>query len=127
MMVIFIFFLIRLLFVATLLILLFYILKSPQYRQILNTMVDGIKEGLKASGFWIGKKTYSVELYKWMATDDEDVCEDCLERSSWEPMDIADWMKEGLPRTQEAETECGQKCRCHLVLYKSKIQSSKLH
>ncbi len=53
--------------------------------------------------------------------DDEDVCEDCLKRASWPPMDIADWMKVGLPRTSEAHTSCGQHCRCQLVPYKPKV------
>ena len=62
-------------------------------------------------------RQYPVELYVWKISNDDDVCEDCLERASWEPMDIADWMKEGLPGTPEAETECGENCRCKLVLY----------
>lgn len=64
---------------------------------------------------------YPVELYKWVAMDDEEVCEECLERASWPPMDIADWMKAGLPRTPEADTECGRNCRCQLMLYESKV------
>ena len=63
------------------------------------------------------RRKYPVELYVWKITNDEHVCEDCLDRASWEPMDIADWMKEGLPGTPEAELECGEKCRCKLVLY----------
>lgn len=65
----------------------------------------------------ISRRKYPVELYVWKISNDENVCEDCLDRASWEPMDIADWMKEGLPGTHEADTECGDKCRCKLVLY----------
>jgi len=66
-----------------------------------------------------------VELYKWVIVDDERVCDDCLERASWAPMDIANWMKEGMPRTPEADTECGEECQCRLVPYKPTIPSEK--
>ena len=66
---------------------------------------------------------YPVELYKWVTAGDGAVCGDCLERASWAPMDIADWMKEGLPRTLEADTACGENCRCRLILTQRRIPS----
>lgn len=68
---------------------------------------------------------YPIELYKWVTAGDGAVCEDCLQRASWVPMDIADWMKEGLPRTPEADTACGENCRCRLVMAKRHIPSGK--
>ncbi len=82
-----------------------------------KTFWKAFREALKGSGLWWSKR-HPVELWKWETMEDEDVCEDCLMRASWPPMDIADWMKEGLPGTPEAETECGPNCRCRLVPYK---------
>ena len=96
--------------------LLYVLLQKPDTRESFRILMNGIKEGFKGAGFLLPRK-YPVELYVWEPVEDDDVCEDCLERSSLPPMDIADWMKEGLPGTPEAETECGEKCRCRLVLY----------
>ncbi len=62
---------------------------------------------------------YPLELYIWVTSHDKNVCEDCIRRSKLQPMDIADWMKIGLPGTPEADTCCGDECRCRLVLYKT--------
>ena len=75
------------------------------------------KEELKGNLFLPRKYRCPLELWKWETTDDESVCEDCLERANWPPMDIADWMKEGLPGTPEAHTHCKEHCRCELVLH----------
>jgi hypothetical protein len=68
-----------------------------------------------------------LELWKWETLQDEDVCDDCLERATWPAMDIADWMKVGMPGTPEVETECGDNCRCQLVRYESTILFKKHH
>lgn len=99
-------------------ILTFYILfQNASFRESWQTLLGGIRQGLKEFGLPSGSSRYPVELYVWETIDDEDVCEDCLERACWPAMDIADWFKEGLPGTPEAETECGKKCRCQLVPY----------
>ena len=72
-------------------------------------------EGFKSGGI-LGHRRYPVELWKWETMEDGEVCEDCLERAAKAPMDIADWMKEGMPRTAEARTKCGEHCRCQLVI-----------
>ena len=92
-------------------------------KEAFKTLWNGIREGLKGTSLW-ARKRYPVELWKWETMQDEDVCEDCLERASWPPMDIADWMKEGLPGTPEAETQCGPNCRCQLVPCKPKPSST---
>ena len=92
----------------------YLIFKSMPAHNALRTLGNGFQEGLKFCGFLFPKR-YPVELWKWETMDDEDVCEDCLERASWPPMDIADWMKEGMPRTAEADTPCGNHCRCQLI------------
>ncbi len=91
---------------------------NKKVKQGLRILWQGFQEALKGSGVAPVRPRYPVELYKWETMDDEDVCEDCLERATWPPMDIADWMKEGLPGTPEAETECGHECRCRLIRYK---------
>jgi len=84
-----------------------------------ETFVDGLKSALRDCGFMFRQGNYySVELYKWVLNTDEEVCEESIERSDWPAMDIADWMKVGLPCSSEGETLCGQKCSCKLVLYK---------
>jgi len=89
-----------------------------------HTFIQGMKEALKGCGFVFNQKLYSVELYKWVAQEDDEVCEDCLERASWPAMDIADWMKVGLPNTKEASTHCKDNCRCELTLHKSEIRTT---
>ena len=55
---------------------------------------NGFKAALKDCGFHFPiKPSYRVELYKWIACDDEDICKDCRGRASWLAMDIEDWMK----------------------------------
>jgi len=102
------------------------LIKAPGRKESLQTFFNGFKDGLKGSGFHTKQHRYPVELWIWETMDDEDVCEHCLERASWPPMDIADWMKEGLPGTPESETECGPDCRCRLVRYNPK-KSSRHH
>ena len=112
--------LLSLILFVILVVLLYALLKQPRYQESLHALMGGLKEGLKGCGFKMSQHRYPVELYLWMTVDDENVCEDCRERASWPPMDIADWMKEGLPGTPEAETECGDDCRCKLVRYKAR-------
>ncbi len=96
-------------------------MSSPMLRALKDALWKKIRDQrLRAS-----QGPYAVELYKWVTADDSAVCEDCLKRASWAPMDIADWMKEGLPRTPEADTACGENCRCRLVLAQKRIPSGK--
>ena len=97
--------------------------KTPFVRNSLSTFLHGFKEGLKGSGLKSSARAYPVELWVWETMDDHEVCEDCLERASWPPMDIADWMKEGLPRTSESETQCGHHCRCQIVPFKKQVKT----
>ena len=90
--------------------------KSPAWQETIHTLTNGFREALRGCGF-LTPKRYMSELWKWETMQDEDVCEDCQERASWPAMDIADWMKEGMPGTPEAETRCGENCRCQLVRY----------
>lgn len=91
-------------------------MKESTIKNIGKTIAHGFGEALRTFGFFLPKK-YPVELWVWETMEDEEVCDDCLERSDWGPMDIADWMKKGLPRTPEAETQCAANCRCQLVRY----------
>ena len=95
-------------------------LKNPHLADALSTILGGVKHSFRWFGFVTPGQKYPIELYQWQTMEDDEVCEDCLERSTWPPMDIADWMKEGLPGTAEAETQCGKNCRCELVIYKPK-------
>jgi len=104
------------LFIALTSFLGWFFLQDPKSQESLRTLRAGFQTAMKDCGFTT-KRKYPVELWVWETMHDEDVCEDCLERASWPPMDIADWMKEGIPGTPEAETECGEHCRCRLVRY----------
>ena len=64
------------------------------------------------------KPRYPLDLWVWEHANDGKVCADCHDRASWPPMDIAEWIKEGLPRTPECDTQCGENCRCQIVPYK---------
>ena len=114
-----------LLWVALLLLAMSYVLFVIPHRahyhstkEALRTIMNGFRQGLRHCGVNLSKKKCPVELWKWETMKDEDVCEDCLERTSWPPMDIVDWMKEGVPRTPEADTYCSPNCRCELIRYK---------
>lgn len=102
------------LFITAVIYLAWLLIGNPQLKEALSTIANGFRDALRGCGF---QKKYPVELWKWETMHDEDVCEDCQERASWPPMDIADWMKEGMPRTPEAETKCGENCRCELTRY----------
>lgn len=117
-MIIFFFFIIRVLCMAAAIILLYSLFTNQGKENWLSTLNNGIKEGLRGCGFKIKKSEYSIELYRWVITDPENVCDDGLDRANWPAMDIADWMKVGLPGTPEADTECGEDCTCELRLYK---------
>ena len=98
----------------------------PRLAEALNIVMNGMREAFRGCGFCYWRTQSRPELYRWQTMDDMEVCEDCLERASWEPMDIADWMKHGLPGTPEAETHCGKNCRCELILLEdSKILTPK--
>ena len=96
-------------------------------REVFRIIRTGFHHGLRQCGLTISKKKLPIELWKWQTMDDEDVCADCLERATRPAMDIADWMKEGLPGTPEAYTECGESCRCELVLYEQKKNIFRKH
>ena len=93
-------------------------LTAPSLRKDWADFKNNLRESLKQSGLFDRQHPYPVELYAWVTANDEDVCEDCLHRSQLRPMDIAEWMKIGLPGTREAGTHCEHKCRCRLVLSK---------
>ncbi len=118
----------RILFLGTAIFLLVYLIINSKNKDALHVLARGIQEGLRRCGLIIAEKDqYTVELYKWVALDDGEACEDCLQRASWPAMDIADWMKKGLPKTLEAHTQCGEHCRCQLVFYKSKKSEKQYH
>ena len=91
----------------------------------LKILQNGLPAGLKDIGSNNPRHNYQAELWKWETMHDENVCKDCLERSTWPAMDIADWMKEGMPRTPEAETKCSENCRCQLVRYYPGVYANK--
>ena len=106
------------LFAATLLVLSFLFVRSNYCLEHRRILWEGFRKGLRGCGLNVSKKKLPVELWKWETMEDDEVCEDCLERASWPPMDIADWMKVGMPGTPEAQTDCTHGCRCRLVPYK---------
>ena len=119
------------LFLALLLILsaaglLWFVAQHPRIKETLKALSNS-DTGFAPQGTEpkASKKNYQIELWKWETMHDENVCQDCLERSTWPAMDIADWMKEGMPRTPEAETKCSENCRCQLVRYYPGVSANK--
>lgn len=96
-----------------------------RYKKSFQTLISGIKEGLRGCGFFIAKRRYPIELYQLTSeeTDEDEMCDDCLEAIDWDPMDIADWMKEGFPKTPEPYSKCHGECHCQLTLYKPSYSS----
>lgn len=82
-----------------------------------QTLLNRIRERLNGDGRHPPKHRYPVELWVWDNSEEDDPCEESLERCTWAPMDIADWMKEGIPQTPESGTEMCEGCRCQLVRY----------
>ena len=101
-----------------------YMVQHPHFKEGIKILQNGFRAGLKGSGLTPLKPRYKIERYKWVSMDDDEVCEDCLKRASWPAMDIAEWMKLGLPNTPETDTRCDH-CRCELVLENSDITSTK--
>lgn len=117
-MIIIIWCLLALIFIACGVFLALYLTRQVSAREAFQTLWNGFKEGLKGSGFLFTKHRYPVELYKWSLADEETVCDVCYEMSTWPPMDLADWMKEDLPKSANGHTQCGRDCQCELVLCK---------
>ena len=97
------------------------------FKEAIQIVKRGFYRGLLYCGLNISKRKCPVELWKWETMDDENVCDDCLQRAALPPMDIAEWMKIGLPTNPEAHTDCGKDCRCRLILYKPEKQPKKVH
>ena len=97
---------------------------SQSIKKIGKIIANGFREALRICGFFI-PRNYPVELWVWETMQDDEVCEACLERGSWPAMDIADWMKQGMPGTPEANTHCKNKCRCQLIRYQPPIPPQK--
>lgn len=114
------------LFLSLTVILLRILIRHPQTREAWRTIWEGFQDGLQGCGLKT-KRKYPVDLWVWETMADEEVCDDCQERAAWPPMDIADWMKEGLPGTGESETECADHCRCRLVPYNPQKKSTYRH
>lgn len=101
--------------------------KTPGFQRSWKILANGFKDAWRGAA-WTGQRPrYPVDLWVWETMEDEDVCEDCLQRAQMPPMDIADWMKHGIPGTPEAETECGENCRCRLIPYKKNNAFRKQH
>ena len=89
--------------------------QQSKNKEFLSIIQSGVKTALETCGFLFKSRKGKIELYKWIILSDE-VCEECLERTTWPAMDIADWMKAGLPDTPDGESFCGNNCQCELFL-----------
>lgn len=105
------------LFVSSCFLLAYLLHQNPSARESLRTLVQGFKQAWRQPGLVPPRRRYPVELYIWDICEECEDCEECQERASWEPMDIADWMAEGLPGTPEAAVDCDHECHCQLSLY----------
>lgn len=109
----------RILFFAAAVTLIYFYVKSLKSDGSIDIFKNGLKSALADCGFLFGsKKDIPIEVYKWTINERDDVCEESLDRATWPAMDIADWMKEGLPRYSDGSSLCGRDCRCKLTRYK---------
>jgi len=108
------------LFLSSLIFLIFMLSTEDRYKDKLMIIKEGIFEAFRNCGLIFKKRNNRVELYQWVTAEDESVCSNCYQRSLMAPMDIIDWMEEGLPRTPEARTLCKENCRCSLIIVKTK-------
>ena len=110
------------------LLLIAYFLNRRKEHEGLTILLNGFKNALSGWGlFTKSKDEYVVELYKWIILDDEDVCDECLKKASLPAMDIADWMKEGLPEDPPPYSACGGECKCKLVLFEKRSVRNRHH
>ncbi|MCA9405608.1 MAG: hypothetical protein KC684_03660 [Candidatus Omnitrophica bacterium] len=117
-MVVFFYIFVRLLIIGVSGWLIWMLLKGQNWQDIVQTIRHGFETAIKSCGFHTHQTRYPVELYKWVVLDEEDVSDECLERTIWPEMDIADWMQAGLPNTPEGPCQRGKECKCKLILYK---------
>ncbi|MBP9853422.1 MAG: hypothetical protein KBD53_00985 [Candidatus Omnitrophica bacterium] len=112
----------RILFFAAAIFLLYQYFKSLINDGSFHVMKHGLNKPFKNSQFdtKANHNQYTLELYKWSINEGENVCEEALDRAAWPAMDIADWMKEGLPRSSDGTSLCGRNCQCKLTRYKVK-------
>ncbi len=109
----------RIVFFVAAAFLVFYYLKSLKSDGFFDIFKNGWLSALKDCGFrFSDQKNYPIDVYKWTINERDDVCEESLDRTTWPAMDIADWMKEGLPRYSDGSSLCGRDCRCKLTRYK---------
>lgn len=108
----------RILFFLFAAVLCYYYVLTLKKEGTFRIFKHGLRSALKDCGFHMqnapGQK-YSIDLYKWTINEHEEICEDSLDRATWPAMDIADWMKEGLPRASDGTSLCGRDCQCKLT------------
>ena len=116
----------RILFFISAFYLLYYIILKLKENGAWQTFNKKFKNALKPYGFSMGHKKYPIELYKWViCDDDDDVCDESIHRATFPAMDIAEWMKKGLPHSANGESICGKKCHCRLIHWQSKYIKQK--
>lgn len=115
-----------LLFALTLLVLVSYFMKDASKSAGISAFFDGIRTSFIDCGFYMKDKKYPLELYKLEIVEDGDICDECLEKSSWPAMGITCWMEEGFPKSPDFLSSCNGHCRCKLIAQK-KDQNSHIN
>jgi len=107
------------LFISSILLLISWFLTTSIGKTTFNIIQHGFHNALNRYGLGPHRPRYDVELYIWEPGENIvcQQCDVCQDRQEWAPMDIADWMAEGLPGTPETDCNCGQHCQCHLTRY----------
>jgi hypothetical protein len=106
-------------FVVTLTAIVFLLSRYLHNSENFKVLIEGMKTAFTHSGLHVNPP-YEVELYRWINTDDADVCDLAKERINWPPMDIADWMQAELPDSVHVQEQCGRQCHCRLIYVGSK-------
>lgn len=119
-MTIFLFILIRIAFIILLGIFVWYLARTQSCKDALRQIYQGFKRGLHGVGFSFPDKQKKIELYQWIPDKEIDVCETSYEYAQRDPMDLASWMEEGLPKSVDGVNTCHKDCQCQLVCSKKR-------
>lgn len=113
-MIIAVFFITLSLFITLCLLFVYAAYTNSSLKDNLHTIKNGFKAAVKDSGFNVNSNETSIELYQWTIVKSGEVCDECLDRTEWPAMDLAEWMHEDLTLLPEEMTRCQGDCRCDL-------------
>ncbi len=109
----------RILLIAALAAFIVLTVKTKSFKESLAILIRGFKRGLQGTGLFLPHTSKKIELYRWIPDKNRDVCEASRECAECPPMDLADWMETGYPKSPDADEACHEDCKCKLVCIKT--------